>query len=421
MPGTPPLPLVAPLLGERYAASDRLSDLIAPPYDVISDGERAALAARSDHNIVHLILPGGNGDRYERAATQLRRWRADGVLVRDREPGLEVVQQAFTDAEGVGRVRTGVIGAVAAEPFEAGRVRPHERTHAGPKEDRLALLRATRTMCEALFMLARDRSGDLTSALAGVVARPPSATAALGDVAIQVWWVSGPAAGRLASAASAEALYIADGHHRFETALAFRREHSAADRTLALVVSLRDPGLVVLPTHRMVQGAPVAEDTVRERLASEFTIDLLDPARDLRGALTELPRAGCVLALPGGRRLALRLRTSAVAGEGVDVPALWRVDVSWADRLVLPVLRGSGSAGRVAYTSSVQEVIDGVGAGRAAAGLLLNPPAVEDVLAVADAGAVMPQKSTYFFPKVPSGLVLLDYSRTRSHDEPASA
>lgn len=407
---TSPPPLVAPFHGERYAASDRLSDLIAPPYDVISESERARLAARSAHNIVHLILPAGNGDRYQAAGALLRRWRADGVLVRDREPGLLVVQQEFADQGGVRRSRTGLIGAVAVEPFEAGRVRPHERTHAGPKEDRLALLRATHTMCEAVFMLVRDGSGDLTRELATVIARPPAASAALAGVAIRVWRVSGPTADRLAGAAGAEPLYIADGHHRFETALAFRRGHPSADRTLSLIVSLRDPGLVVLPTHRIVQGASLSEDAVRQRLAGGFTIDLLDPGRDLRGALAELRGTGCLVGLAGGRRLALRLRTAGIAAEAEKVPALRRVDVSWADRLVLPVLRGSGDAGRVTYTSSVQDVIDAVDGGQAAAGMLLNPPAVEDVLAVADAGAFMPQKSTYFFPKVPSGLVLLDYS-----------
>jgi uncharacterized protein (DUF1015 family) len=402
------LPLVAPFLGERYPDVGRLSDLIAPPYDVISDAERQALAARSAQNIVHLILPAGNGNRYERAAATLGRWRAEGILVRDQEPGIDVLQQEFTDAGGVRRVRTGMIAAVAVEPFEGGRVRPHERTHQGPKEDRLALLRATRTMCEALFMLARDLSGELARALADVVASPPAATAALGDVAIRVWRVTGSPAARLPRAAGAASLYIADGHHRYETTLAFHREHAAADRTLALIVPLRDPGLVVLPTHRIVQGPPVSEDEVRERLSGKFTIEVLEPARDLEKALTELRGAGCVVVLPEGRRLAARPR-ALVVFEAEDVPALRRVDVSWADRLVLPALRGGGT-GRLAYASRSRDVIDEVAAGRAAAGMLLNPPAVEDVLAVADAGAVMPQKSTYFFPKVPSGLVLLDYS-----------
>lgn len=404
-------PLVAPFLGERYADVDRLSELIAPPYDVISEGERAALAVRSPHNVVHLILPAGDGDRYRAAATLLKQWRAAGVLARDREPGLLVVQQEFAEQSGARRRRTGLIGAVAVEPFEAGRVRPHERTHQGPKEDRLALLRATRTMCEALFMLARDRSGELGRELAGVTARPPSASATLGDVAIRIWRVSGAAAGRLADAAGAESLYMADGHHRYETAMTFRREYPGAARTLSLIVSLRDPGLVVLPTHRMVQGAAVSEDEVRRRLRDGFSIEALAAGRDRRGALAELRGAGCLVMLAGGPTLALRVRNHAVVDEGEGVAPLRRVDVSWADRLVLPALRGSRDTGRVTYTSSVEDVIEAVNQRRAAAGMLLNPPAVEDVLAVADAGAFMPQKSTYFSPKVPSGLVLLDYSQ----------
>ena len=158
------MPLVAPFSAERYSNLEDLSKLIAPPYDVVSSSDRETLANRDEHNIVRLILPEApeaEGDRYAHARTVLDGWRADGTLVPDGDPAVYVVQQVFTTPDGEERTRTGVIAAVAAEPFAEGRVKPHERTHKGPKQDRLALMRATDAMFESLFMFARDDSGHL--------------------------------------------------------------------------------------------------------------------------------------------------------------------------------------------------------------------------------------------------------------------
>src|SRR5574341_1399060 len=171
--------LVAPFRGERYSAGVRLSDVVAPPYDVIDEAGRAALTKRHAANVVHLILPPGDGGRYLRAARTLAEWRGRGLLSPDAGPGLYLVQQRFATPDGATYIRTGVIAAVAAEPFSRGRVRPHERTHAGPKQDRLDLLRATQTMCEALLMLSRDPTGALRRGLAEVTAGPPLAEAQL--------------------------------------------------------------------------------------------------------------------------------------------------------------------------------------------------------------------------------------------------
>jgi uncharacterized protein (DUF1015 family) len=152
------VPLVAPFMGERYAEQRRLGDLIAPPYDVVNPEERQKLAERDPHNVVHLILPEGDEARYENAARQLEEWRAAGVLVADDKASVTVLRQEFSTPEGARLVRTGVIGGVAVEPLSAGRVLPHERTHKGPKEDRLALLEATEAMFEALFMVAPRRT-----------------------------------------------------------------------------------------------------------------------------------------------------------------------------------------------------------------------------------------------------------------------
>lgn len=391
-------PLVSPFPGERYAAADRLGRLIAPPYDVISPAERAELAARDRCNVVRVILPQGGADRYQLAAATLEEWRRAGVLVRDPEPAVWVVQHEYSDLSGRRRLRTGFIGALAVEPFSTGRVRPHERTHKGPKEDRLALLRATRTMCEALLVLAPDPEGGLAASLEAATDAAPFAEAEFQKERLRLWRVSGSSALELCLYASQGALYIADGHHRYETALTFKEEFPAADRTLALVVSIRDPGLLLLPTHRVVYGGAVEWESIQEPLARWFRIVPVE-SRSSSGDL--------VLVLRGLKFFELRRSTSALAAIGDLHPAVQDLAVAWADRLVLPLLVRGGDA-KVAYSSSAGEVVSRIAAGAASAGVLLSPPTVEQVLAVADAGAAMPQKSTYFFPKVPSGLVMLN-------------
>jgi hypothetical protein len=195
---TTPPQLVVPFRGERFAAAQRLPRLIAPPYDVIAPPERARLAAADAHNIVHLILPEapGGADRYTRAAELLVEWRRDGVLAADAAPAVYVAAQEY-QVPGSGaewRTRTGMFGAVSAEPYETRRIRPHEKTHAGPKADRLALLRATRTSLESIFLLAPDPDGALLGGLRHVTGTPPAARAELDGVRLKLWVVGEPAA-----------------------------------------------------------------------------------------------------------------------------------------------------------------------------------------------------------------------------------
>ncbi|MGH7607424.1 MAG: DUF1015 domain-containing protein, partial [Gemmatimonadales bacterium] len=257
--------LAAPFRGERYADTQNLSRVIAPPYDVIDPAERARLAAADAHNIVHLLLPEGSDDgRYARAAGLLADWRRRGVLVRDPAPAVYVLAQDFTLRDGEPVTRRGVLAAVAAEGYEPQRVRPHERTHAGPKADRLALLRAIETNVEALFMIAPDRERVLADALATVMGSGPAdGRAELDGVASRVWVVRGDAVERFPLPTAP--LYIADGHHRYETATAYAREHPAAARVLSLIVPAGDPGLSILPTHRVIFGTGRDLDRMLER------------------------------------------------------------------------------------------------------------------------------------------------------------
>lgn len=392
--------LFTPIRAERYRARDQLSELIAPPYDVVSPEARGALADRSPHNIVHLTLPEGAAGRYKAAARTLAQWRASDVLERDAEPAVYVVQQEFVTAAGQSRIRTGVIGGLLAEGYESGRVRPHERTHRGPKEDRLALGRATRAAVEPILVLARDARGHLRRRLDGVTRHEPTAVAELDGVAVGIWRVSGAPAGEIARAVGDGPVYIADGHHRYETATALRAELPEATRIPALAVPVLDPGLVVLATHRLVRGVPVDLAGVREVWARGFVVEEREAEMDPQGMLDALgPRPAAAIVLPGGRVLALSARNDHDS----------ELEIAVVEReIVQPLARAAGPEATITYVASPGEVFDAV-AGGASAGVLVRATPTERVLAVADAGGLMPPKSTYFAPKVPSGLLILPF------------
>ena len=406
-------PLVMPFAGERYAEQDRVGDFISPPYDVIDPEEWERLAGRDEHNVVRLILPEGGDDRYANAARLLSEWRAAGVLKADEKESVTVLRQEFSTPDGR-LIRTGVIAGVAVEPFATGRVVPHERTHAGPKEDRLALLGATAAMFEALLMVARDTDGALLALLEEAAQKKPLARAELQGVELGAWRVTGKRAEALAEAAGAGPLYIADGHHRYETAVAYRSERPDADRLPALVVPAGDPGLVVLPTHRLVYGKPVDAQALTNDLRERFQMRELPSQANYAEELATLRARGtaCVVVLPGGRALAYLLKGGANLGDlpFANEPAVASLDVARVDEIVLKRVRAlAGEDSRLGYSADSHPVIDEVQEGQAAAGVLLNPTDLQQVLAVADAGGVMPQKSTYFAPKVPSGLVIMSY------------
>jgi uncharacterized protein (DUF1015 family) len=404
--------LVAPFRGERYAASENLSRLIAPPYDVIDAAERARYAALDADNIVHVMLPEARpgqpeDDRYRAAAERLAAWRAGGVLRRDPEPVLYVLAQDFTLPSGEKCTRRGLFAAVLAEGYEPRRIRPHEHTHAGPKADRLALMRATATNIESIFLIAPDRDRSLANAVAAVAKGKPDATAELNGVGIRLWVVRDASRFPLPDAP----LYIADGHHRYETSSAYARENPAADRLLALIVSAQDPGLVVLPTHRVIFGAGRDLDHVLPHWRDVFDVQPLPATRDPVEALASLGqgRTACVVA-DRSRMVVLVMRPGVLPDRVPSLAhsdAVRNLDVARVESLVVKeILGASSSTPIVRYIADAKQALDTVQHGGAALAVLLNPTKVEEVFAVADAGDVMPPKSTYFIPKVPSGLVL---------------
>ena len=407
-------PLVLPFRGERYAATDRLNALIAPPYDVISRAERVGYGARDPHNIVHLILPEASValDPYASAAERLAAWRREGVLRPDPADGVYVVAQDYALPSGERRTRLGMFAAVRAEPFATRRVRPHEQTHSAPKADRLALLRATRTSLESIFLLAPDADRALAQALAQAARGVPAARAELDGVGIRLWHVGGAKAGELAALAGRAQLYIADGHHRYETAVAFAQEDPRADRVLSFIVSRADAGLAILPTHRIVFGAGRDAAKLIELWREWFEVGRVAPCMDRIERLAELgrDRTACIVAFPEDYDVTLVLRKD-VALDRIPTlgrtPAVRTLDVARIETLVVQYILGAGTATpSLAYTPDPRAAFEAVRHGKAAAAVLLNPPKVEQVFAVADAGDVMPPKSTYFVPKVPAGLVL---------------
>jgi|SRR5690348_7010884 len=406
-----PLPeLVIPFRGDRYRDTARLGRLIAPPYDVIAANERARYAAEA-HNIVHVMLPEApsGGDRYAWAAAELARWRAEGVLARDARPSVYVVAQEFSLPSGERRTRRGFFGAVAAESYDTRRVRPHERTHAGPKADRLALLQATKTNLESIFLIAPDADGTLDAALAAATRAAPDATAELDGVRIALWVVSGNALSRIPIPQAP--LYIADGHHRYETA-ATHAADGGDGRVLGLIVSARDPGLAVLPTHRVLLAPGRDVGKLTQEWRRWFDVEPAGTMGDRAARLAERGKDHTAfwLALSGGDELVLTLRRDASLDQVPELgrtPSVRSLDVSIAEALVIgPIVRAGSATVTLGYTPDAENAVERVRQRKATAAVLLNPTRVEQVIAVADAGDVMPPKSTYFIPKVPSGVVV---------------
>ncbi|MGI8921613.1 MAG: DUF1015 domain-containing protein [Solirubrobacteraceae bacterium] len=414
---------VRPLRALRYepAVCGPLERLVSPPYDVIDFAQRAALAAGAEHNVVHIDLPEdeGSADPYASAAELLRRWRAEGAVVRAQQPGLWALSQDFLGPDGVRRTRRGVLARVRVQQYGPGQVRPHERTHPGPKEDRLRLTRATRANLSPIFALHSDPAGAAWSSLQDHLTEPP-----FGDITDcdgtrhRLWSVSSPAAidGYVAALAEAE-LLIADGHHRYETARVYAEEiggEGAHRYVLCCLVALEDPGLAVFPTHRLLDElddgahARVYATLERDFIVEETTIDALVPSA---ASVGEPVRIG-FLDGTDGRPRTLTLREQSTADralEGYSEPYR-RLDTALLEVLVLRRALGlseddiSHKHG-LDYARDFEEAISAVGDGRAGSAFFMAPPPVEQVRAIAAAGESMPPKSTYFFPKILTGLL----------------
>jgi uncharacterized protein (DUF1015 family) len=350
---------IKPFRAVRYdeRRAGPIDSLIAPPYDVIDDAMRERYLEASPYNVVHLTLPNSELE----AAEHWSSWLADGVLAGDDAPTLWWLAQDYVGPDGVARRRHGLLCALRVEPYASRVVLPHERTHAGPKEGRLRLLRALRVHVEPIFLL---YDGSLEGPHGKALAE-----AELDGVRNRLWRLPGDPPEELAEAQ----LLIADGHHRYETALAFHEEDGSEESAWLMVVvcPTEQEGLTIFPTHRIAHRLGAVEG---RRAPS---VD------DALGLLPE-DRSGAVV-YRGGEAIA-------VEGEQGEP------DAALVERL--------GPEG-VTYTADVDEAIAAADDGSAEAALIVRPTPIELVRDIALRGETMPQKSTYFFPKLPSGLVFM--------------
>jgi uncharacterized protein (DUF1015 family) len=400
--------LIRPFRALRYTeAAGPLRELVAPPYDVIDARERERLAEQSPANAVHLILPKGD-EPYRVAASLLADFQKKGWLATDGEPAFFVYAQRF-DVQGRSNERWGLLSALELQPFSANVVLPHERTLAGPKADRLNLIRACRTNLSPIFGLV-DVALELASLVAGK--QPFAEFTDKAGVTHRLWRITDAASvAQLVGRVAEQQVFIADGHHRYEISLAYRDERRAVetdkgkphayDFVLCYLCSTRDPGLVVLPTHRLLKDAP-EHDALLARLQATCRVTELPDGAALLAKL-EQPSANGELRLGLVRRghaqgwLVEATEKTPLEGLAAELRAL---EVSFLHEAVLPGI----PADRFTYTHDDREALDAVEAGDADLAILLPPPRVSDVLSISRAALTMPQKSTYFHPKVLTGL-----------------
>jgi len=415
---------IQPLRALRYdpAVVGSLADVTAPPYDVIDSAQRAELLARSPYNIVAIDLPEGKPDRYAAAAGLLETWQLQGALVRDSEPAIWAHTQDYTGPDGRRLCRRGFYCRVRIEEYGPGRVRPHERTHPGPKEDRLALTRATRANISPIFSLYSDPTQAAWATL-----EPATAAAPWGEVTDEqdtthrLWRVADPQAIAAVQEATRDAeLLIADGHHRYETMQAYAQEVGGEGEhryILMCLVALEDPGLTVFPTHRLIGNLDedrrrALEQTMeRDFDIAEVSVEQIAPPEQPTGARTPLQLG--YIDNRDGRALRLTLKDQAIADAALPdrSQAYRRLDTGVLEALLLKGALGLSDEdishlNGLFYARSTEEALELVRTGAYDAAFFMRPTPVDQVRDVAAAGENMPPKSTFFYPKLLTGLLL---------------
>lgn len=403
-----------------------LSDVICPPYDVIDAALQQALLARSPFNAIRLELtpelPGDNDqeNKYVRAARTLKEWTLADTLKQDSARGLYVYEQEFT-VEGTTYTRRGFLARVRLEPFGTGRIFPHEQTMSGPKADRLKLYHATGFNISPVFGIHPDDGGEIAAVLASLVrsAPPTTATDHLG-VVNRLWAVTDSATiARLIGLLGPQPVFIADGHHRYETGLKYLEEQKAAGNVpddehpanfcLMMLVGMSDPGLIILPTHRLVSGLPgLTAEKVETAIAPVFDVAGRFDTAEACWEHVQLEDSQAVLGfgtVADGQWVAARLRdTTAMTAAAPEQSEAWRgLAVSILHKLVLEKFLPGGTC---QYVHLLKEVTDAVAAKGCDLACLVPPCGMEHVEAIAGHREKMPAKSTYFYPKLLTGMVL---------------
>jgi uncharacterized protein (DUF1015 family) len=420
---------VLPLKALHYDldAVGSLGDVVAPPYDVIDAATRAELLARSPYNAVAIDLPkpygetgpqaDGGGDPYAEAARSIVAWKQAGALVQDLEDTMWAMEQEYTGPDGSAHTRHGILARVRVEDFDTGQILPHERTLPGPKQDRLELMRATRCNLSPIFSLSTLDPWPLVARYTEIEDPWGEATDAGGTVT-RLWKIRDPGIHDAVTDLLADAqLLIADGHHRYETAIAYRDEIGGEgdhNYTLMALTGLDDPGLSIFPTHRLLSG--FAADPERQRRLGEGLRELFDVDEVETDHLDPLGEEGVgVFGLYDSfhkRAFRLRLKDTAELDRQLEgMPEAYRrLDAAILETLVLKGIAGLSEDDILAkrgigYAKSVEDSLHLIDDGTYDVAFVLRPIPVDQTKAICESDANMPPKSTYFYPKVLTGLV----------------
>jgi uncharacterized protein (DUF1015 family) len=401
-----------------------LQSVIAPPYDVIDPEQRAALAARSSHNVVNIDLPQPplGGDAYEEAARLLDLWKRQGAVALDATPALWALQQDYTGPDGRQLSRRGIFARVRVEEYGPGRIRPHERTHPGPKEDRLRLTRATQTNLSPIFSLYDDPANTAWAALKPHLNTGPWGNATDADGTHNKLWriTDGAAIARVQMALDKTELLIADGHHRYETARVYAEEIGGEGDhryVLMCLVALQDPGLTIFPTHRLLNKVkdPELQQKLGTYLREHFDVtpielDELRPPEDPDGPPTPLTMGYLDAFHQQPYRLVLKDQALADAALA-DYPEPYRhLDTAVLEALILKGVLGMteddiAHLDGLGYSRTDDEALELVQSKTYDCAFFLRASPVKQVQEIAATGVNMPPKSTFFYPKVPTGLL----------------
>jgi uncharacterized protein (DUF1015 family) len=411
-----------PLTALRYdpSVAGDAAALIAPPYDVVSDADRAALQARSAYNISRVDYPAGAN--YEQSRRDLDEWLAAGVLTRDPVPDLYVYDQEFV-VHGQTHRRRGVFGRLRLEEFEKGIVLPHEATGAAAKADRLRLLQSTRVHLSPIMAMYQD-----VPPIADPDLLPPVLDAILPNERHTLRPVKPAAAQHFCHALHDKKLYIADGHHRYETGINYRNEVRDKAKTwtgeepenfiIAALIDAADPGLVILPTHRLLKLP--SRDGLIDALSPDFTISDAGPWTDdnVDALITHMQETGRVFPYPAFGAVGLqRNRLHLLTPRSFDAvlartPAgrkdeYRRLDVTVLAHAVLPAIGYDDSLENIDFHEDPRHAAEAVRNGAWDVAFLVNSTPIDQVIAAADAGERLARKTTFFFPKLATGVVML--------------
>ena len=420
------MPEIKPFPALRYNAKKvQLDEVVAPPYDVISEQQQDELYRRNPYNVIRLVL-GREDNRYASAVSSLEEWKKQQLIISDSSPALYVLSQRYSLAGGETIDRYGFIAGCRLAEFGKAGVYAHEKTHSKPKEDRFQLFRATGAMFSQIFSIYSDPGKQIDRLLEQTMQGPALAEVMFEGIHNRLWRIDD-----LSSVVSIQQylnqqnVFVADGHHRYETALAYstlrrsQNPHHSGNEAYNFVpmffTNMNNGGLVVLPTHRVLHDS-IDFDAVKfiEKLQQYFHCASFESLALLSEALTKEKQCAFGVVLSGNSYSLLRVKNLHwYEGMGVP-PILAQLDVTLLHALVFKhVLRISeddqDSKRFLGYEKDAQQAVDLVQHGKAQAAFLLNPTRIDQVRTIAEAGLVMPQKSTYFYPKLLSGLVMYSF------------